>query len=85
MALIVFFGGFNFIEAQFPATVATVSGPNGRGAGLGVYATAQFLGAFAGGVIGGVLATAGGPALVLAGNAVIALVWLGILIIGRVR
>lgn len=76
IALAIFFGGFNFVEAQFPAVVSTKAGPHGRGAALGAYATAQFLGAFAGGVLGGLAAAAGGPSGVLLSNAAIAAVWL---------
>lgn len=76
IALAIFFGGFNFVEAQFPAVVSTKAGPNGRGAALGAYATAQFLGAFAGGVLGGLIAAAGGPTAVLLFNAAIAGMWL---------
>ena len=68
LALVVFFGGFNFVEAQFPAAVSVAAGQRGRGAALGVYATAQFLGAFAGGILGGLLAKWGGPGWVLGGS-----------------
>ncbi|HEX7046409.1 MAG TPA: MFS transporter [Gammaproteobacteria bacterium] len=79
LALAVFFGGFNFVEAQFPATVSVAAGSRGRGSALGIYATAQFLGAFTGGIIGGLLASWGGSAAVLAGNVVVAVIWLLIL------
>lgn len=81
LALIAFFGGFNFIEAQFPATVSQTAGIHGRGAALGAYATAQFLGAFAGGVLGGLLTAAGGSMAVLAGNVAIAMLWLSALLV----
>lgn len=83
VALVVFFGGFNFVEAQFPAVVASRAGQRGRGAGLGIYATAQFLGAFAGGLGGGVLASWGGTGAVLGGNTAMAGVWLAVLLATR--
>ncbi|HEX7030686.1 MAG TPA: MFS transporter [Gammaproteobacteria bacterium] len=83
LSLAVFFGGFNFVEAQFPAAVSIAAGNRGRGSALGVYATAQFLGAFTGGILGGLLASEGGPVLVLAGNTVLAAVWLAVLFAAR--
>lgn len=55
LALAVFFGGFNFLEASLPARVSLAVAEQERGAALGLYATCQFLGAFAGGLAGGVL------------------------------
>ncbi|HEX6929933.1 MAG TPA: MFS transporter [Gammaproteobacteria bacterium] len=74
----IFFGGFNFVEAQFPATVASTAGERSRGTALGIYSTAQFLGAFAGGVAGGALAQAGGPEAVIGGNVAVAVLWLAV-------
>ncbi len=54
-ALVVFFGAFNFLEARLPAALTEAAGESGRGAALGVFATCQFAGAFAGGVLGGAL------------------------------
>ncbi len=51
--LAVIFSGFNFLEARFPAMISQQVDPEGRGAALGVYSTAQFLGTFAGGALGG--------------------------------
>lgn len=74
-ALWLFFGGFNFMEARLPASVSESISAEARGAGMGIYATAQFLGAFAGGVIGGALASAWGIQGVLAGNVLLAAAW----------
>jgi len=49
----VYFLGFNLLGAAMPSLLARVSGSRGRGRRMGVYSTFQFLGAFAGGVIGG--------------------------------
>jgi predicted MFS family arabinose efflux permease len=54
-ALVVYFGAFNFLEARLPAALTEVAGERSRGAALGVFATAQFAGAFAGGLAGGAL------------------------------
>jgi MFS family permease len=49
----IYFLGFNLLEAAMPALLARVSGSKGRGRRMGVYSTFQFLGAFAGGTLGG--------------------------------
>lgn len=76
-ALAVFFGAFNFLEARLPALLAQAAGEASRGAALGVFATCQFAGAFAGGALGGMLL---GSAValpgVLLGAAVAAGAWL---------
>jgi MFS family permease len=54
-ALVVYFGAFNFLEARLPAAVTEAAGETSRGAALGVFATFQFAGAFAGGLVGGVM------------------------------
>lgn len=54
-ALTLFFAVFNYLEARLPALLTLAAPGAERGAALGVFATAQFLGAFAGGAVGGVL------------------------------
>jgi len=49
----VFFLGFNLLEASMPALVSHLTHATGRGRKMGVYTTFQFLGAFAGGALGG--------------------------------
>jgi predicted MFS family arabinose efflux permease len=53
VALVIFFGAFNFLEARLPASLTEAAGENARGAALGVFSTCQFAGAFAGGILGG--------------------------------
>lgn len=62
--LVLYFGAFNFLEARLPASLADVAGTGTRGAVLGVFATCQFLGAFTGGLVGGLLV---GSAVAIAG------------------
>jgi len=54
-ALVLYFGAFNFLEARLPAALTVAAGEVSRGAALGVFATCQFAGAFAGSLMGGVL------------------------------
>ena len=55
IALALYFGAFNFLEARLPASLTLAAGEASRGAALGVFATSQFAGAFAGGLAGGAL------------------------------
>jgi len=76
VALAVFFAGFNFLEAGLPARLSIRATGEVRGASLGVFSSAQFLGAFAGGLIGGYFLSGGNPAAVFMVCAFIAAVWL---------
>ncbi len=53
--LILFFAGFNFLEASLPTLVARVAPADMKGTAMGLFSSAQFLGAFAGGLLGGVM------------------------------
>lgn len=73
--LMLFFGGFNSIEAFLPARVSVLAKQGERGGAMGLFATAQFLGAFAGGVFGGLLAGQFGPAAVIWAGVLVAALW----------
>lgn len=79
IALALFFAGFNFLEASLPARLSVLADEDARGASLGVYSSAQFLGAFAGGLIGGHFIAGGNPATVFLVCALIAALWLALL------
>lgn len=53
LMLLVFFAAFNFLEASLPAWLSKVCPAGSRGTAMGLYSTSQFLGVFAGGVLGG--------------------------------
>ena len=74
-ALAIFFAGFNFLEAGLPARLSIRATGDARGASLGVFASSQFLGAFAGGVLGGWFLAGGSPATVFAACAAICALW----------
>ena len=75
-ALLIFFVGFNYLEGALPSMISRRATPARRGAALGVYATSQFLGAFAGGAIGGFSQTHWGITGAFAVCAALPLIWL---------
>ena len=76
VCMVVYFTGFNTLEASLPAIVSRVAPMRARGAALGVYSTLQYLGAFAGGVIGGWLLGASGERATLAACAGLCIGWM---------
>ncbi|MCF6208019.1 MAG: MFS transporter [Ghiorsea sp.] len=54
-ALLVFFTGFNTLEASMPSLVSKYAPAGAKGTAIGVFNTSQFFGAFLGGVLGGFL------------------------------
>ena len=85
IAMAVYFAGFNFLEAALPARLSILADDDVRGASLGVYATAQFLGAFVGGLIGGRFLGQGRPTDVFFVCALIAGIALALQGFGRFR
>ena len=74
--LLVFFCGFNALEATLPSLASLIAPRAMRGAALGVYNTLQSLGFFVGGLAGGwVVKSWGSPALFLSCGAAM-LLWL---------
>ncbi|PLC55812.1 MFS transporter [Pollutimonas nitritireducens] len=74
-ALVGFFIAFNILEALQPSLVSRVAPPEYKGLALGFYNTAQSLGIFAGGVIGGLLAAGGRSSDVFLVSAGLAFAW----------
>ncbi len=75
-ALAIFFAGFNFLEAGLPARLSIRAAGDLRGASLGVFSSAQFLGAFAGGLLGGWFLSGGNPSTVFTACTLLAAIWL---------
>jgi MFS family permease len=73
---VVFFIGFNLLEASLPSLISKVSPAGGKGTAMGVYSTSQFLGSAAGGILGGWLFQHGGLDVVFLGGAAMAAIWL---------
>lgn len=82
MALFVFFTAFNYLEASLPSQVSKEAPEASKGTALGVYSTAQFLGAFVGGVGGGWLFGAFGAPSVFLVSAGLVVLWFGMTCLG---
>lgn len=76
--LLVFFCGFNALEATQPSLVSRMAPGALRGSALGVYNTLQSLGLFAGGALGGFLIKETGFVGLFAATTLLSLVWLGV-------
>ncbi|MEH8017179.1 MFS transporter [Rheinheimera muenzenbergensis] len=78
VALLLFFTGFNFLEASLPALVSRIAPAGQRGSAMGIYSSSQFFGAFLGGVLGGAVLQQFGYQALFAVLAVIGLIWLAV-------
>ena len=74
--MILFFMAFNLLEVILPSLVSKIAPPGARGTAMGIYSTAQFAGAFIGGVIGGYLLHIGSMIQLLYANIVLCIIWL---------
>jgi MFS family permease len=76
LLLLAFFAAFNVLEALIPSLVSRVAPEHARGTAIGVYNTAQTLGLFFGGLLGGWIAGRFGPVAVFGACTLVALAWL---------
>jgi MFS family permease len=53
--LFLFFTAFNILEATLPSLISKLTSIDSKGTAMGVYSSAQFIGAFLGGITGGFL------------------------------
>ncbi len=74
-AAMVFFVGFNLLEASLPSMVSRIAPPSLRGAALGAYSASQFFGMAAGGMLGGLLLGRYGVTGLFAAAAAVSLPW----------
>ncbi len=74
--LLIFFTAFNLLEASLPSLVVKLSPADKKGTASGVYSTSQFLGAAAGGLLGGYFYQYHGYVGVFVFTAAISAVWL---------
>lgn len=77
-ALVIFFAGFNVLEAKLPALVSRAAPREARGAATGVYSSVQFLGTFFGAAAGGAVAQHAGFVAVLVCCFAVTAAWLAV-------
>ncbi len=83
LALSLYFAGLNFLESGLPARLSVLAEDEVRGASLGVFSGAQFLGAFVGGLVGGRFLGQGQPTDVFFVCALLGGIWLAMQGFGR--
>lgn len=76
LALVVFFTAFNVLEAMQPSIVSKISPLAAKGTAMGVFSSVQFLGAFFGSAMGGLLMQLYGGNAVLVFAMFMLLLWL---------
>jgi MFS family permease len=76
VALAVFFSAFNVMEATLPSLITKVAPPDAKGTAAGLFSSSQFLGIFAGGVVGGWAHQNWGTPGVFGLTAALAFLWL---------
>lgn len=76
IGILLFFIGFNVMEAILPSWISKESPAGYRGTAMGMYSTSQFVGTAIGGGLGGKLYDLAGPGLVLICSILIATLWL---------
>ena len=77
-ALVVFFTGFNLLEATLPSLISKVAPAGVKGTAVGVYSSVQFLGTFVGAAAGGWLSQRHGPPAVFAFCLVLTALWFAV-------
>lgn len=74
--IVLFFIGFNYLEATMPSMLAKLAPAGAKGTAMGVYSTSQFLGAFLGGLLGGLVQSHFNSKAVFLACALVLVVWL---------
>lgn len=74
--LLLFFVGFNILEASLPSLISRTAPKANKGLALGIYNTTQAIGLFVGGAAGGWLAKHYGAAGIFSFSAVAMILWL---------
>lgn len=76
LSMVLFFACFNALEALFPAMTSKKVPVVSRGKALGVYSSCQFVGAFLGGLAGGILLEFFEPAAIFIFGSILGVIWL---------
>ena len=73
--LLIFFIGFNILEASLPSLVSRIAPASAKGLALGIYNTAQAIGLFTGGALGGAIVAGWGSEAVFVFAAIVLAAW----------
>lgn len=76
VGIAIFFSALNTLEALLPSLVSRIAPAGARGSAMGLYSSSQFLGAFVGGALGGVLYGRYGATVLYAVLALCCVAWL---------
>jgi predicted MFS family arabinose efflux permease len=71
-----FFTAFNILEASLPSMMSKLSPLENKGTAMGIYSSAQFIGAFIGGAMGGILYQQFGLQGIFFASSLLIVVWL---------
>lgn len=75
ITMVLFFTAFNYLEATMPSILSRLAPAGVKGSVMGIYSSSQFLGAFAGGVLGGLIASRFGEQSIFLVMALICSLW----------
>ena len=76
LMMLLYFIGFNILEALLPSQISKQANPNSKGTAMGVYSTSQFLGIFAGGTSAGFLYQWHQDKSIFIANTLLSVIWL---------
>lgn len=76
ICLWLFFTAFNILEASLPSMMSKLSPIKNKGTAMGIYSSAQFIGAFLGGILGGIIYSIGDISWIFWSAGLISATWL---------
>jgi MFS family permease len=76
LSVVLFFTAFNYLEATMPSILSRIAPAGFKGSVMGVYSSSQFLGAFVGGILGGIIASRYGEQAIFLVMAIVSFIWL---------
>ncbi len=81
VGFVLFFAGFNTLEANLPSVVSRVAPAASKGTAMGLYNSAQFFGVFVGGTVAGYISGSAGANGVFLFCFAIVMIWLGVMLV----
>lgn len=75
VSALLFFTGFNYMEASLPAMISSLAPAGQKGGAMGVYSTCQFIGAFVGGSLAGLVMSHYGRQPLVIAAIIVLVIW----------